>query len=302
MVCKVLIIDDARALHALVKEHLGTHNFEVLSAYDGVSGLATAMDHRPDIILLDVDMPALSGFEVCQWLKANSATRPIPILFLSAASTLDHKIQGLDLGAVDYLTKPFEPAELRARVRAALRTKVSADVLAQNSFVDETTGLFDRKYFDTRVEADLALARRTGRALGCILADIDKMGAVNTAFGRKVGDDLLRVIGHSLHKMCRIEDVVARFDSDEFGFLVSDADPEILQEVAERVRIAVSTTSLDHLGQIIQVTASIGYALTHFSTGVSIVVETQSALFRARAAGRNCVRAGRELSELCLAV
>jgi DNA-binding response OmpR family regulator len=125
----VLLIDDSKSIHPLVKAHLADEPLIVHSAYEGESGLAIAHTLSPDLILLDVDMPGMNGFDVCRLLKADPETAEIRIVFLTAADSIDEKICGLDLQAVDYITKPFDPAELSARVRAALRTKVLLDLL-----------------------------------------------------------------------------------------------------------------------------------------------------------------------------
>ena len=125
----VLIVDDSAPLHALVKVHLGDDAVLIHSAYDGSTALIAAASLRPDLILLDVDMPDMNGFEVCRCLKANAATADIPVIFLAAGTSADEKVCGLNLQAVDYITKPFDPAELCARVRSALRTKRLLDLL-----------------------------------------------------------------------------------------------------------------------------------------------------------------------------
>ncbi|MEO6567878.1 MAG: response regulator [Opitutaceae bacterium] len=125
----VLIVDDSLPLHELVKVHLSDETLVHHSAYDGPSALAMAAALMPDLILLDVDMPGLDGFEVCRLLKSDPATEKIPIVFLTAAASSDEKMCGFELRAVDYVTKPFDPRELCARVRSALRTKRLLDML-----------------------------------------------------------------------------------------------------------------------------------------------------------------------------
>jgi two-component system cell cycle response regulator len=125
----VLVIDDSAAMHALVKALLSEEAVEVHSAFDGTSGLLLAASLKPDLILLDVDMPAMNGFEVCKILKASKVTSNIPIVFLTACASADEKVWGFELNAADYITKPFEPSEFWARIRAALRTKRLLDIL-----------------------------------------------------------------------------------------------------------------------------------------------------------------------------
>jgi DNA-binding response OmpR family regulator len=127
MARRILLIDDDPRIHALVNAQFDHREYKVISAYDGVFGLAAARERKPDIILLDVDMPRTQGFEVCRQLKLASATREIPVIFLTGSVALEATIFGLECGASDYLTKPFRPAELQARVRATLRNSVEID-------------------------------------------------------------------------------------------------------------------------------------------------------------------------------
>ena len=247
-------------------------------------------------------MPATQGFEICRQLKIDRLTRSIPVIFLTGVFTVEATIFGLECGAIDYLTKPFHPSELQARIRAALRTKSEVDRSLEFNIHDELTDMFDHKYFEMRLETELAVARRSGRPLGCILLDIDDMALVNTWFGRSVGDDVLRGVGQALLTVCRHEDVVCRFDEDEFGALISDANATAMAELAERARTAVRNVTSIYRDRAVQVTASVGFALSRFSVGTSIVSEAQDALDRAKTAGGDCVRAGRELAELRLAV
>src|SRR3954453_23190464 len=170
---KVLVIDDSEDIRALVQARLMSEPIELHFAADGASGIARAAELAPDMILLDVDMPAPDGFEVCRRLKADARTMPIPVIFLTGHASADEKIKGLDLGAVDYITKPFDPAELRARVRAALRTKYLMDLLAKRAMIAGLTGLWNRPCSEQRLASELSLPRRSDRPLACAMLDLD---------------------------------------------------------------------------------------------------------------------------------
>ena len=146
----VLVIDDSPDVHRLLEVRLRPEGLILHCALSAEEGLAKARDAKPDLILLDVDLPLMTGFEVCQKLKEDSTLAQVPVIFLTGASEVHTKVQGFDLGAVDYVTKPFEPAELRARVRAALRTKRYHDLLSARSHVDGLTGVWNRSYFNQR--------------------------------------------------------------------------------------------------------------------------------------------------------
>jgi two-component system, cell cycle response regulator len=144
----LLIIDDAADVHALIRARLAEDCYQIRSAYDAEAGAALARELNPDVILLDIDLPGEDGFSACEALKADPQTRRIPIIFLTASRALESKVQGLELGAVDFVTKPFEPDELRARVRASLRTKWMIDELAKarvSHFLRDAVGPVVRK-------------------------------------------------------------------------------------------------------------------------------------------------------------
>ena len=162
---RVLVIDDEQSIHKLIAARLRPEGIVVTGELDGVRGIARAITESIDLILLDVGLPNLDGFQVCRKLKEHPSTRNIPIIFLTSDSTMEAKIRGLDMGAVDYVTKPFEQAELRARVRAGLRTKRLQDILERQSFLDGLTGLWNRPYLDQRLESELNVAHRYGRPL-----------------------------------------------------------------------------------------------------------------------------------------
>lgn len=285
----ILLIDDTAAIHQLVKAQLSPH-FEILSAYDGKTGLLAAAENKPDLVLLDIEMPGMQGYEVCRQLKEDRITRAIPVVFLSAARSVNARVRGLDAGACDYITKPFQPEDLRARLRAALRTHRALEEMMNNTMIDEMTSLFDRKYFETQLDAELATARRTGRPIGCILVDIDHMRAVNGAFGREIGDQMLYAVSQCLSKTSRREDVLCRFAGDDFGVLVPDAKASTLRAYAERFRLAVRSAIVCDGRQVIRVTASLGVSLSSLADDISLVLATEEALHQAKQAGGDCIR------------
>jgi diguanylate cyclase (GGDEF)-like protein len=293
----ILLIDDSAAVHQVVKAYLSPR-FDIVSAYDGKTGLVAAEKSKPELILLDVAMPAIGGFEVCRQLKADRVTRSIPVMFLTAAHSVAERIRGLEAGACDYITKPFEPTELRARVRAVLRTQKALDQMVQNTMVDELTGLFDRRYFEAQLDAGLAAARRTGKPLGCILVDIDEMHVVNGAFGRELGDQMLCAVSRCLTEICRREDVLCRFGGDRFVVLVPAAKVSSLRIFAERVRMAVRAAVLCDASRVIRVKASVGVSLSSVTDGISVLPATEEALARAKQDGGDCIRFGRKLLQL----
>ena len=168
----VLAIDDSPEIHQLLKVRLKNLDVELAHANCGFDGFEQAIASNPDLILLDVMMPDASGFDICRKLKATTETRNIPVIFLTGASDVDQKVLGFDVGAVDYIQKPFDSAELNARVRAALRTKRFQDMLAQRAMIDGLTGLWNRAHFDQRMHEEVAAAARYDRPMSLIMMDV----------------------------------------------------------------------------------------------------------------------------------
>jgi diguanylate cyclase (GGDEF)-like protein len=290
---RVLVIDDEESIHKLVLARLRPEGIEVTSELDGQRGIERAIEDPPDLILLDVGLPVMDGFEVCRRLKEHHSTRHIPIVFLTGETTTDAKVRGLDLGAVDYVTKPFDQVELRARVRAALRTKRLQDILEQQSFLDGLTGLWNRPYLDRRLESELNVAVRYDRPLSLVMVDIDQFKRVNDSYGHLLGDVVLQSVAEALRAYARRSDIVARYGGEEFAVLLTDTALQPGSIVAERLRMSVESRQFEAHGKLVMVTASFGLACTENLPGPldpeSLINSADRALFASKAAGRNCV-------------
>ena len=295
---KVLIIDDSKPIHALVRARLAEEPIELHSAFDGETGITTALNLLPDLILLDVDMPTPDGFEVCRRLKDDPATMTIPVVFLTGMASTEQKIRGLELGALDYILKPFDPAELRARVRTSLRQKYLLDLLAKKAMIDGLTGLWNRIYFDQTLAAQLALFRRAGYPCSVILADVDNFKLINDQFGHPTGDEALRAIAQILQSSCRLEDTVCRYGGEEFVILCPNTPADKAQILAERLRESISLLTMSYRRTPVPLTCSFGIADPATSGDRSVVEAADQALYRAKQTGRNkVVLAGLHLAD-----
>jgi PleD family two-component response regulator len=156
----LLAIDDSPDVHRLLDVRLKPESLAIHHAFDAGQGLAMARQIKPDLILLDVDLPEVTGFQLCRQLKGDESLAHVPVIFLTGASQVHDIVEGFDLGAVDYVLKPFEPAELRARVRAALRTKRYHDLLAARSQIDGLTGIWNRAHFNQRLGEGASVSPR----------------------------------------------------------------------------------------------------------------------------------------------
>jgi two-component system, cell cycle response regulator len=286
---KVLVIDDSPDIHLLLRARLKDEPITLHCAASGPEGLAMANDLRPDVVLLDVNMPEMDGYEVCRQLKGCPATVNVPIIFLSGADSTEDKIKGLELGATDYVTKPFDPAELRARVRAALRTAYLMDLLSRKAMIDGLTGLWNRSYLNARLEAEIAHSRRNARALSSIMLDVDRFKTINDRFGHPFGDEVLRMVAMTLGASCRTEDVVCRYGGEEFAVLLPNTARTAAAELSERLRRAIESETLRFKGEPVPVTASIGIAEHSDQTAPGMIERADQALYQAKQSGRNRV-------------
>lgn len=287
---KILLIDDSKAIHTLVKTVLWNEAVELTYCPGGESTLATALSLQPDLILLDVGLPHPNGFELCRRLKSDLKTLAIPIVFLTGATTVNERIRGWELGAVDYITKPFEATEFLVRVRTALRTKHLIDLLARKAMIDGLTGLYNRSHFEQRLESEISLARADNHPLSCILLDVDNFKHLNDQHGHLFGDEVLRSLSKLLIEGCRDQDIVCRYGGEEFSILLPNVSAGDAIELAERLRVMIAERPIRLLNAEVSITCSFGVAQA-LATGVGIIEQADKALYRAKSAGRNRVLA-----------
>jgi len=288
---RVLVIDDSEDVHRLLRVRLKNEELVLEVALDGPVGLAAAKDAPPALILLDLDMPGMHGFEVLRRLKEDAKTQSIPVIVLSGNCSSEDKVAAFDLGAVDYVGKPFEFTELRVRVRSALRLQRLMQMLAQRAQIDGLTGLWNRAFFDQRWREEYARCARHGHALSVALFDIDHFKAVNDTFGHPAGDEVLQGVAKIIRQECRQPDLACRFGGEEFVLVLPDTDSENAARLAERVRHAVEE-SIWPRHPTHRVTISVGIAGASGSTQVSESDWVEAAdrnLYAAKRSGRNCV-------------
>lgn len=287
----VLAIDDSPEIHELLELRLATEGLRLLHAMTAEDGLEIAKLQQPDIILLDILLPGMTGYQLCKQLKEDPNTAHVPVIFLSGASDTFNKVQGLDLGAVDYVTKPFEPAELQARVRAALRTKRYEDLLTQRARIDALTGLHNRAYFDARLSEEIAAASRYGRTVSLLLVDLDHFKLMNDRYGHPFGDRVLQSVGEVLMESARATDAACRYGGDEFAMILGETPLEGAVVYGERVLERLATCQWKQRTGSITITASAGLAcstqLPEFRvTPLELVDAADIALYRAKEQGR----------------
>jgi diguanylate cyclase (GGDEF)-like protein len=290
---KVLIIDDSRLALAVAKERLATEDVEIVCAGTGGAGLEAAAREKPDLVLLDINMPDMLGFDVCRALKADPDLSLIPVIFLSGEDKCEDKVKGLDLGAVDYVTKPFDAFELRARVRAALRMKHYQDMLVRHGLVDALTELSNRRALMDRLEQEWSRMQRHGGVLSLIMTDIDHFKQVNDRHGHPAGDRVLRAVAKVLANHCRRPDTPGRYGGEEFAVVCPDADAQGAAILAERYRRQIEETHVPVDEGEVRVTASFGVGdSTSAASREELIKTADDALYRAKESGRNRVVIG----------
>ena len=290
MLQRALIIDDSVPLHGLIRAQLDSELLEFHSAYDGEAGISLAASLRPSVILLDVDMSGMDGFEVCRRLKTNVETTAIPVIFLTADFQVKDKVAALDLGAIDYITKPYKPEELSARVRASLRAKQS---LEQKAMIDAVTGLWNRQYLDEYLAGQMSHASRFGHPLACIATDVDGLRSINSKHGLPFGDEILRSVGEILLSGSRAEDAVCHVAAGTFAILLPLMDRAGAGRLANRLCKEIQQKLLTIRGNEAGVTCSFGVADTLVAGEVSLLERANLALRRAKLNGGSCVSVAR---------
>ncbi|PKL78729.1 MAG: diguanylate cyclase response regulator [Candidatus Melainabacteria bacterium HGW-Melainabacteria-1] len=290
---RVLIIDDSQDIHDLIAVRLRSEGVVLQHAYDAETAFDMASQQQPDLLLLDLDLPGISGLEFCRRLKHEPSLISTAVIFLTGTVDVATKVQAFDAGAVDYITKPFDGIELRARVRAALRTKRYLDLLSTRAQLDGLTGLWNRAYFDQRLSEEVALAQRHGRPLSLILLDVDHFKQVNDQYGHPFGDQVLCSLAQVLNSSTRQTEIACRYGGEEFIVILRETGLAGGQEVAERIRAAVEALQFTSRGKPVQVTASLGLSADS-SLGPDwdaekLLSAADQALYQAKALGRNRV-------------
>ena len=287
----VLAIDDSELIHRLLKTRLQGERLELHNATSSADGLKKAIALNPDVILLDIAIDGMNGFELLEKLKEDPRTRNIAVIFISATSEAMDRVKGLDMGAIDFISKPFDAFELKARVRSALRTQHLVKMLEQKAQLDGLTGLWNRRYFDQRMIQEISEAKRYSRSLSLVLCDIDRFKRLNDQFGHPFGDFVLDRVAQKLSGG-RTSDIACRYGGEEFGLILPSTNIQHGHEVAERLRIEIESILWSNKPDLV-VTASFGICDTENvgeeTTPEALLEMTDSALYKAKQAGRNRV-------------
>ncbi len=296
----ILIIDDDALIQKMAATLLEKKLYKVILASDGKSGIAAARKKKPDVILLDVMMPEVDGYEVLRQLKSNGRTKDIPVIMVSGKRETVDKVKGLESGTSDYITKPFDFGELTARVETQLKLKKFWDELQEKNKIleklarkDGLTNLLNHKYFQKKLIDEYRRAQRYHLPLSCVMIDIDYFKKVNDDYGHQAGDKILKSVAEAISGNTRNVDVASRYGGEEFALLLPHTEQDSAVISLERIRKLIENTKFIYKNKIIKITISIGIADFFKSQPKDpgeFVSFADQALYRAKNNGRNQTR------------
>lgn len=308
---KILVVDDIRPNLELQQDILSREGYTVIVADNGEDALAAVERESPDLILLDIEMPGMKGYEVCSRLKANEKTSGIPVIFLSALDEVFDKVKAFEVGGVDYVTKPFQVEEVLVRLEThmAIRSlqlelegknamlnkeisqrKVVEKQLKQLAISDFLTGAYNRRFFFEMADREISRSTRDFRPLALVMFDIDHFKNVNDSYGHLVGDQVLVNLTKFFKQSLRATDVFARYGGEEFVILMPDTDCNAAFATGERFREQIEGIILAKGEADVKVTISLGVACAGSIDELDIMrllALADKALYQSKETGRN---------------
>lgn len=304
MKAKVLVVEDSKAQRERLVELLARRGYEVSAASGGLEALRLIKTESPDIVILDVILDDMDGYSVCRWLRLGESTRDIVVIMLTVKGDVKERVEGLHVGADDYVPKPYDVDELEARMFAALRSRSARVELRQRNLelegmltktehmamTDALTGVFNRRRFLDVLKREWAAARRYSHPLSLLLFDVDRFKPVNDTHGHAAGDEALQKIAAVLTASIREVDVCCRYGGDEFALLLPHTPASPAQVVADRVRANLARARKDWQGEAQQLSLSAGLASSEdpsLKSPDDLLEAADRALYEAKKQGRD---------------
>ena len=289
----ILVVDDMTTtlllLHDLLKD-----TYEVKIAKSGTKALEILESPNDiDLILLDIEMPDINGYDVCKRIKNNEQTKNIPIIFITGRTSQEDEEYGLNSGAIDYITKPFNNAIVKLRIKNYLNLKIKNDMLEKLSMYDGLTNIRNRRYFDETFEKTFNEIKRDKKSLAVLMIDIDFFKPYNDNYGHGQGDETLRKVAKALEKTIkRASDFVARYGGEEFVILLKDINKDGVEAVANNLLNAIRELKITHEFSKIEnyVTVSIGVSYYNSSSDITkleLLLKADETLYNVKNSGRN---------------
>jgi diguanylate cyclase (GGDEF)-like protein len=309
----ILVVDDNPTNLSVLSIALKAAGYKIRVAMDGESAIEQVQEDAPELILLDIQMPGIDGFETCKKLKKSPLTQDIPIIFITASTDLENKVKGLSVGAVDYITKPFQQEEVLARVRVHLELrfltrKVQEQAIALQQAnqklhrlanLDGLTEVANRRRFDEYFDQEWQRSGREQTPLSLILCDIDYFKNYNDHYGHQAGDSCLRRVAKAISEtLCRPTDLVARYGGEEFAIILPNTSSEGAVHVAELLQLRIKQLEILHAQSRVSsyVTLSLGISSqipVLLQENQTLIAATDKALYLAKSEGRNTFCMGR---------
>ncbi len=289
---RVLVVENSASDRQLLRNCLNGDMIETYEAVDIITALSHCQKFQPNLILLQLRLNTWDGYEVIRRLKEDPKVRSVPVIFLAASALTHEKAKGIDLGAVDFVSKPYDSVELLARVNSALRARRLLDLLEQRAHLDGLTELGNRFALQDALPLEFAAARQSGTPLSVIISDIDHFKKINDQYGHAAGDEVLRRMADVLRRTVRPNDFLARFGGEEFVVLCPGCSLEPALATAERIRSSVADLRVGFRNHTIQMTTSVGVFCTDSFPLIDpqeAVDKADQALYRAKSSGRNAV-------------
>ena len=292
---KILVVDNVPDNIEVLDKILG-HDYEIFSGRDGFDAISMAEAKQPDLIILNIIMSGMDGFETCRKLKDNPATKSIPIIFITDFNLEEDEAKALELGAVDYITRPMRPSVVRARVKNHLELKKYRDHLQEISMKDGLTGIPNRRRLDEYLQQEWRRSQRQEKPISLLMLDIDHFKFYNDHYGHSAGDDCLKKIAGTIQDaLARPADLAARYGGEEFACVLPETDNEGARLIAQRIHQNLAALAIPHEHSPISkvVTISIGIATTvpdHSFALDQFIKKADEMLYEAKNSGRNQTR------------
>jgi two-component system cell cycle response regulator len=297
--CKVCVADDCAETAAVLCEGLKLHNYEASAVHTGTEALDLCAAGGIDLVLLDVCLPDISGYEVCGRLKQAPGTREITIIFVTVKGSPQEVAKGFSLGAADYICKPYNLPMVMVRVDAAMREKRRLDrlrleheLLLEETYTDHLTGLRNRRYLLERLQEEVEKAHRYSYAVSCVIFDVDDVRPVDDELGPVSMDDLLAEVGMTIRNYSRTYDVLARYDSTMFAAVLPHVPVEDARHYAVKIMNEVSSTTFSDPNFPTEASVSVGIVACQNGSaqGAEYVLgEAMRGLFQAKSLGERLV-------------
>ena len=294
----ILIVDD-NALNITALTHILKDDYTIYIEKNGADAIDAAIKFEPDLILLDVVMPGMDGFEVLSILKSRPETREIPVIFITGLGGAQNEEKGLAMGASDYIHKMFTPAIVKLRVRNQLQIVNQMRLINHLSITDTLTGLYNRRHFNTRLNHEWHRAAREKTPLSLLIIDVDNFKQYNDAYGHLQGDVVLKAIADIIkQRLLRATDMLARWGGEELTALLPSTDLRGARKVAEEVRASVEKSVFPYRDKMTNATISIGInCIEPWKRGSmnDFVGDADNALYKAKKSGKNRVEVAESL-------